>query len=393
MRVITWLACLTWAAHCTAARASGLAADWCLLDHEERVGFYNKKLTVYNCPSASPLLLIPFLWSPVKINIQCPTPRNAVYVAPDMPSLLSATKNKDAAWCGWEGLMDRRVCRLQLSAFTHTMLGVEADQGCRVTSEASPDYLMLISGLGGLVLFYAAPALSSSIVFRLSCGSALFTAGSLLVLLIFTFRFIPHKRTVTAVMAATGSGGMAILRWLTGKWIPPLSQLLRSRAFGAYVLVSAASGAAATYLYDDRSNPKVNTLIKASLRVFGLALVYFSTWTFWPFSACCMGVMVASISGPGVVRGVQQTSQHAHNALKSASKFMRTPFQGRTPRTRAHARPPPGVPPTTAPPTPRVVDFDSSADGLPSPFAPAKLTPLHLRTPPPEPWVVQPKRR
>eukprot|EP00967_Tisochrysis_lutea_P004878 scaffold5756_cov19-Tisochrysis_lutea.AAC.1 len=136
MRVITWLACLTWAAHCTAARASGLAADWCLLDHEERVGFYNKKLTVYNCPSASPLLLIPFLWSPVKINIQCPTPRvlagnpqNAVYVAPDMPSLLSATKNKDAAWCGWEGLMDRRVCRLQLSAFTHTMLGVEADQG------------------------------------------------------------------------------------------------------------------------------------------------------------------------------------------------------------------------------------------------------------------------
>eukprot|EP00983_Pelagomonas_calceolata_P072749 1151850-Pelagomonas_calceolata.AAC.5 len=86
-------------------------------------------------------------------------------------------------------------------------------------------------------------------------------------------------------MAATGSGGMAILRWLTGKlsiplkgqegaiqtlfislsdegWIPPLSQLLRSRAFGAYVLVSAASGAAATYLYDDRSNPKVNTLIK-----------------------------------------------------------------------------------------------------------------------------------
>lgn len=44
--------------------------------------------------------------------------------------------------------------------------------------------------------------------------------------------------------------------------MPPLSQLLHSRAFGAYVLLSAACGAAATYLYDDRRNPKVNTLIK-----------------------------------------------------------------------------------------------------------------------------------
>ncbi|KAF5837753.1 hypothetical protein DUNSADRAFT_3896 [Dunaliella salina] len=92
-------------------------------------------------------------------------------------------------------------------------------------------------------------------------------------------------------------------------------------------------------------------------------------------------------------RGVHRTSQHAHNALKSASKFMRTPFQGRTPRTEAPTRFATGAPPTTAPPTPRVVDFDSSVDGLPSPFAPATLTPLHLRTPPPEPWMVQPKRR
>ncbi|KAF5837754.1 hypothetical protein DUNSADRAFT_3897 [Dunaliella salina] len=265
MRIVTWLGCLLWAAHCcTAAWASSdaPAAEWCWLDHSERVGFYNKKLTVYKCPSTSPLLLIAYLWSPVKIDIHCPTTRNAVYVAPDMPSLLSATKNKDTAPCGWESLVDRRVCHLQRPAFTQTMVGVEADQDCQVTSEARLDYLMLVSGLGGLVFFYAAPALSSSVVFRLSCGSALFTTGSLIVLLIFLFRFIPHKRTVSAVMAATGSGGMAILRWLTGKWIPPLSQLLQSRAFGAYVLVSAAGGAAATYLYDDRSNPKVNTLIK-----------------------------------------------------------------------------------------------------------------------------------
>jgi hypothetical protein len=60
--------------------------------------------------------------------------------------------------------------------------------GCTVESESSLDYLMLAAGLAGLVLFYTAPALSSSLMFRLSCGSALFTAGSLLVLLILMFR-------------------------------------------------------------------------------------------------------------------------------------------------------------------------------------------------------------
>jgi len=69
---------------------------------------------------------------------------------------------------------------MQLTSLHHT--------GCYVSSEARFDYLMLVSAAIGLVFFYAAPALSSSIMFRLSCGSAIFTAGSLLVMCIFLFR-------------------------------------------------------------------------------------------------------------------------------------------------------------------------------------------------------------
>jgi hypothetical protein len=65
-------------------------------------------------------------------------------------------------------------------------------------------------------------------------------------------------------------------------------------------------------------------------------------------------------------RGVQQTSKHAHTALKSAAKFVRTPFQGRTPRTRTQ-QPPGSKGLTSALPTPRVVDFDSSVDVMTSP--------------------------
>jgi len=51
-----------------------LAEDWCLKDHEEKTGF-TRRLTVYNCPPVSALLLLPFLWSPLKVRVHCPTSR------------------------------------------------------------------------------------------------------------------------------------------------------------------------------------------------------------------------------------------------------------------------------------------------------------------------------
>jgi len=56
----------------TAVQSAALTGDWCLLDHEERLGF-NKRLTIYNCPPATPLLLPFFLWQPLKINVHCPS--------------------------------------------------------------------------------------------------------------------------------------------------------------------------------------------------------------------------------------------------------------------------------------------------------------------------------
>lgn len=73
---------------------------------------------------------------------------------------------------------------------------------------------------------------------------------------------MPHKRTMGAAFAAAGSGGLAMVRWATGQWLPSWQQLMYNRWFLAYVLLSAGIGAAVTYLYDDRKNPRVNTLIK-----------------------------------------------------------------------------------------------------------------------------------
>lgn len=61
---------------------------------------------------------------------------------------------------------------------------------------------MLASSLASLLLFYTAPALSTSVVFRLSCGSALFTAGSLLVLAYFISKCVAGRRARNRNMLA-----------------------------------------------------------------------------------------------------------------------------------------------------------------------------------------------
>ena len=75
------------------------------------------------------------------------------------------------------------------------------------------------------------------------------------------FRFVPYKRSVAIGLSAMGSTGLAVLRWLTGHWLPSWAHLSQNPIFQGYVVLSALLGAALTYYFDDRSNPKLNTLI------------------------------------------------------------------------------------------------------------------------------------
>ena len=46
----------------------------------------------------------------------------------------------------------------------------------------------------GMALFYTAPWLVASLFFRLSCGSILFTTGSLIILIFVLMRYPPHQQ-------------------------------------------------------------------------------------------------------------------------------------------------------------------------------------------------------
>lgn len=70
-----------------------------------------------------------------------------------------------------------------------------ARAACTVTSHASTSFLMLGAAVLGVFFFYAAGLLSTSSAFRLSCGTTLFTMGSLLILLVLMFRCVHPTHT------------------------------------------------------------------------------------------------------------------------------------------------------------------------------------------------------
>lgn len=67
-----------------------------------------------------------------------------------------------------------------------------------------------------------------------------------------------------------GSTGIAAVRWLTGHWLPSWGYLASNPVFQGYVILSAFIGAALTFWFDDRKNPKLNTLILVRVLLFNL---------------------------------------------------------------------------------------------------------------------------
>ncbi len=63
-----------------------------------------------------------------------------------------------------------------------------ARAGCEVESHEEFSLSMLAAGAAGLLLFYSASFLSTNFAFRMSCGTAFFSATFLALMLVVLFR-------------------------------------------------------------------------------------------------------------------------------------------------------------------------------------------------------------
>lgn len=94
-----------------------------------------------------------------------------------------------------------------------------------------------------------------------------------------THRQLPGRRSLATTTMLLGSSSWAVVRWLTGSWLPSLYTFIHNRWLLAYVTVMGLLGAALTYLYGGVENTKLNTLMRVGLQLLGLLLLYAGTWT------------------------------------------------------------------------------------------------------------------
>ncbi|KXZ56747.1 hypothetical protein GPECTOR_1g673 [Gonium pectorale] len=142
--------------------------------------------------------------------------------------------------------------------------------------------------------------LSESMALRITSGGVLFALGSVIILMVILGRQMPGRRSMATSAMLLGSSSWALLRWLTGHWLPSAYSLLHNRWLLGYLAVSGLVGSAMTYLYGGVEHPKINTLMRVGLQLLGVLLMYTGMWTLPAVFASLLGLVV----GLKVVRGV-----------------------------------------------------------------------------------------
>ncbi|MEW5309580.1 MAG: hypothetical protein WDW38_001461 [Sanguina aurantia] len=290
--------------------------------------------------------------------VRCSSDKQGVFTASTLPELHTRVGSGETAWCGWRQLWSGGPCNLLISPFQDVYIAAVLPQGhsratggqrvscqtnlksaeavphitcvcatdsrvdepqparplsarqrlgqastCNVSATAATSSWMLGGAAAGLALFLLAEPLSTSVTVRVTSGGILFSVGSILIVMFIMLRLLPNKRSLLASALALGSSGLGILRWATGHWLPDLDQLLHSPATLAYLLCSTLVGAAVTYVYGGTDNPRINTVVRAGLRLLGMALMYTGMWTHvGAFAAAAATAVLGHVMVPSISR-------------------------------------------------------------------------------------------
>lgn len=102
-------------------------------------------------------------------------------------------KQRGRAWSRHvaNSALSQLVAQWELAASVSSLFPAPAPPAaaaCRLTASIEFSPQMMVAAVIGVGLFYMAPHLTSSIVFRLGCGSLLFTLGSLIILVFIIMR-------------------------------------------------------------------------------------------------------------------------------------------------------------------------------------------------------------
>ena len=78
-------------------------------------------------------------------------------------------------------------------------------------------------------------------------------------------------------MTVSASSVLGLLRYIYGTWAPSALEVVTSKPFLMYMIITGLLGLGVTYWMDDLGNVKLNTTIRVTLQLLGLLGVYSGT--------------------------------------------------------------------------------------------------------------------
>lgn len=338
------------------------------------------RIQVESFPGASKWALLHHFFTAATVDVRCKGHKDfAVFSGQTLDDVRAAYGRGDRAWCGWDRFLGRSpdACTVPINPFGPAFVAVAKPKGwfisgggggdgsatgCEMTKRLELSTPRLLSAIVGSFLFAAAPQLAASTPFRLAGGTAGFVALSAAIALVFIYRSLPHRRSIVLSTALFGSTVAAAMRLLFGTWLPSAAQLIHNPFIIGYVTLSALTGLALTYYYNDTSNRKINTMLRVALQLAGLGLL--------AASASSLEGAVAAVAAAIVGRLVPLVAQERDvlRALRRAKSAVQHDFQETMPE--AAAAPPPRL--VTAEPV------SAAAAAMAAPGTPLAATPAAL---------------
>lgn len=201
----------------------------------------------------------------------------------DSQYVLYRGPNASAVWRQWEeasqswlNLMPWKTNTVSLALFNDTCIGVDTRAKYRIQLVIKPvDPQILACFIAGIVLFFTAERLSRNVMFYYGTGVSVGLLASLLIVVFVLSRFIPKRYGAYVVLI----GGWSVALWALQYAWENIYSIVESYSY--YVLGYFATAGLVSfgvcYYKGPVTDPRSLSLIKWTLQLCALALVYFGT--------------------------------------------------------------------------------------------------------------------
>lgn len=188
----------------------------------------------------------------------------------------------------WFSSSKKRI--MNLNPFNKTCIGMSSAESYSISlNQVQVDPTKLCFLIGGNLLFFMSGVLSHNSLFFYISGISVGNVASLLVLIWFISKLFPRKPFMYGILA-TGWGLAAYIGNILFENIQPIL-MTYSHIVIAYILVTSCLSFGICYYKGPPKKEKSKNLIKWTLQIAGLVLVYFSS----EFKEASIGAIIISI--------------------------------------------------------------------------------------------------